>query len=68
MFEVEPFIRHYSKKGFDVKSYGTGSVIKLPGAGPNEPNVYKFGTSYDEIFKDLQSKDIQLYPIWLGLE
>ena len=46
-----------------MKSYGTGSVIKLPGAGPNQPNVYQFGTSYEEIYKDLTSKDHQLYPI-----
>lgn len=50
-----------SKKGYDVKSYGTGSVIKLPGAGPNQPNVYEFGTSYEQIYQDLTSKDQQLY-------
>lgn len=53
-----------SKKGYDVKSYGTGSVIKLPGAGPDEPNVYQFGTTYDEIYKDLTAKDPQLYPVF----
>ena len=61
VFEVEYV--HCSKKGFDVKSYGTGSVVKLPGAGPNQPNVYEFGTSYEEIFKDLTTKDQQLYPL-----
>ncbi len=64
--EVESFVI-FSKKGFDVKSYGTGSVIKLPGAGPNQPNVYEFGTTYDEIFKDLSAKDQQLYPSDFGL-
>lgn len=62
---LSSWVGHYSKKGFDVKSYGTGSVIKLPGAGPNQPNVYQFGTSYDEILKDLTTKDQQLYPLSL---
>lgn len=51
-----------SKKGFDVRSYGTGSMVKLPGAGPNEPNVYEFGTTYEHIYQDLCLKDQQLYP------
>lgn len=52
----------FSKKGFDVKSYGTGSVVKLPGSGPNQPNIYQFGTTYDGMYKDLFKKDPQLYP------
>lgn len=55
-----------SKKGFDVKSYGTGSVVKLPGTGPNEPNVYEFGTTYEHIYQDLCLKDQQLYPFVLS--
>lgn len=52
-----------SKKGYNVKSYGTGSVIKLPGPGPNLPNVYEFGTTYEQIYQDLMAKDPQLYPL-----
>lgn len=51
-----------SKKGYGVKSYGTGSVVKLPGRGPNEPNTYPFGTTYDDMYKDLSMKDHQMYP------
>ena len=49
------------KKGFSVSSYGTNTMIKLPGATPNTPNTYPFGTSYESIAKDLTSKDINLY-------
>ena len=41
------------KKGFNVHSYGTGDKIKLPGPSASQPNVYDFGTSYEEIHADL---------------
>jgi len=49
------------KKGFSVMSYGTGEKVKLPGPGPDKPNCYEFGTSYDFIYKDLTAKDKFLY-------
>ena len=50
-----------SKRNFLVSSYGTGEKIKIPGKSSREPNVYPFGTTYEEIHKDLVSKDKQLY-------
>ncbi|KYM82180.1 RNA polymerase II subunit A C-terminal domain phosphatase SSU72 [Atta colombica] len=50
-----------SKKGFNVKSFGTGDKVKLPGTAPDRPNIYDFGTSYDEIYNDLLMKDKQYY-------
>ncbi|KAG7197194.1 hypothetical protein KM043_007272 [Ampulex compressa] len=50
-----------SKKGFNVKSFGTGDKVKLPGNAPDRPNIYDFGTSYDEIYNDLLTKDKQYY-------
>lgn len=50
-----------SKKGFKVKSYGTGDKVKLPGPAANRPNCYEFGITYDEIYNDLVSKDSTLY-------
>ncbi|VEN33985.1 unnamed protein product [Callosobruchus maculatus] len=50
-----------SKKGFDVKSYGTGDKVKIPGSAADKPNIYDFGTSYEEIYLDLLQKDKALY-------
>jgi len=50
-------VYHYSKKGFQVRSFGTGDKVKLPGVAPDKPNIYEFGCSYDEIYRDLYNKD-----------
>lgn len=53
----------FSKKGFRVRSFGTGTHVKLPGAAPDRPNVYDFSTTYDEIYNDLWNKDRQTYTL-----
>lgn len=50
-----------AKKGFLVQSYGTGDKVKIPGSAADKPNVYEFGTSYDEIYNDLMTRDKALY-------
>ena len=45
-----------------MRSFGSGTHVKLPGAQPNQPNVYDFSTTYDEMYKDLLGKDRNLYP------
>ncbi|XP_044750837.1 RNA polymerase II subunit A C-terminal domain phosphatase SSU72 [Coccinella septempunctata] len=50
-----------AKKGFDIKSYGTGDKVKIPGSAADRPNVYDFGTSYEDIYQDLLLKDKSLY-------
>jgi len=50
-----------SKRGFNVKSYGTGTHVKLPGSSADRPNVYSFQTPYDQMYRELARKDPQLY-------
>lgn len=51
-----------AKKGYYVKSYGTGDKVKIPGSAADKPNVYEFGVSYEDISNDLLGKDKTLYP------
>lgn len=50
-----------NKKGFSVSSFGTNSLVKLPGPSQDRPNSYAFGTPYEHILQDLKSKDATLY-------
>ncbi|KAF4125189.1 RNA polymerase II subunit A C-terminal domain phosphatase SSU72 [Geosmithia morbida] len=51
-----------SQAGYPVISFGTGSLVRLPGPTITQPNVYHFNsTSYDSMYRELEAKDGRLY-------
>ncbi|EED20466.1 transcription/RNA-processing factor Ssu72 [Talaromyces stipitatus ATCC 10500] len=55
---------HYqlSSGSYPVISFGTGSLVRLPGPSITQPNVFNFdSTSYNHMYEDLYNKDQRLY-------
>src|SRR6266480_2120859 len=48
--------------GYPVLSFGTGSLVRLPGPSISQPNVYSFNTtSYAQVHDELLAQDARLY-------
>ncbi|XP_059785479.1 RNA polymerase II subunit A C-terminal domain phosphatase SSU72 like protein 3-like [Balaenoptera ricei] len=49
------------KKGFSIRSFGMGSLVRFPRLAPKEPVAYDFSTSYKMMHKDFSCKDRKYY-------
>lgn len=49
---------------YPVISFGTGSLVRLPGPSADKPNIFHFNeSSYDNMYKELEEKDPRLYQL-----
>lgn len=53
--------RELALRGYAVRSYGTGSSVKLPGRTIMEPVIFPFNMPYEQMRADLQKRDAALY-------
>ena len=50
-----------AKAFVQVKSFGVGGHVKLPGPSASQPNIYEFGTPYEDMYVQLKQADYNLY-------
>lgn len=53
--------RELALRGYSVRSYGTGSSVKLPGRTAMEPVIFPFNMPYEQMRDELQERDGALY-------
>jgi RNA polymerase II subunit A C-terminal domain phosphatase SSU72 len=49
------------QEGFNICSYGTGTMVRLPGPSIDRPNNYQFGVPYQVMYDDLYRQNKDLY-------
>ncbi|XP_072826872.1 RNA polymerase II subunit A C-terminal domain phosphatase SSU72 like protein 3-like [Vicugna pacos] len=49
------------RKGFNVRSFGAASQVRLPGQAGNRPVIYDFSVTYGQMRKDLYRRDRERY-------
>lgn len=47
--------------GYNVESFGTGNNVRMPGPAIDKPQVYEFGTPYNQMYNDLKRLNQKLY-------
>lgn len=50
-----------NRRGFNVRSFGTATHVKLPGRTLDKPNIYDFRTTYEQMYNDLVKRDEDFY-------
>ena len=53
--------RELALRGYAVRSYGTGSSVKLPGRSIHEPVIFPFNMPYEQMREQLNTRDPVLY-------
>lgn len=53
--------RELALRGYSVKSYGTGSSVKLPGRTALDPVIFPFNVPYEQMRAELQKRDPVFY-------
>lgn len=48
-------------RGYSVKSYGTGSHVRLPGLSADRPAVFEFGVPYETMSSELRRTNAAAY-------
>ncbi|KAK5575020.1 hypothetical protein RB653_010275 [Dictyostelium firmibasis] len=52
----------FVRSGFkNIRSFGTSTHCKLPGPSIHQPNIFSFGTPYQDIYTSLKNQDQELY-------
>eukprot|EP00003_Mantamonas_plastica_P014819 TRINITY_DN25504_c0_g1_i1.p1 TRINITY_DN25504_c0_g1~~TRINITY_DN25504_c0_g1_i1.p1 ORF type:complete len:210 (+),score=66.59 TRINITY_DN25504_c0_g1_i1:28-630(+) len=49
------------ENGYNVKSYGTGREVRMPGKSIDKPVAYPFGTPYEKMYNEIKDMDVDFF-------